>query len=142
MVPGYDLRIRAGVMRRTRALLILALLVFGTSPAGAALPSPTNRRVWVGPKPSDLDDRWAVFRDGRWLAFRDPESNIAIYDLRASRIRTLPVRLPDQQWRAVFAWSTDNSQLVFNRLKGHGEELVAIAIRGGHQRALASLDGP
>ena len=121
------------------------MLVFLVAPLHciAAEPrSPVVRRVWVGPKPGDFDDTWAVSRDGRYLAFRDSDSRIGVYDLRSSHSRTLPVRLPDQQWRVVFSWSPDSSQLAFNRAAEKGEELVAIAIGGTSQRTLARVDAP
>src|SRR5215471_19327804 len=121
------------------------MLVFLVAPLHciAAEPrSPVVRRVWVGPKRGDFDDTWAVSRDGRYLAFRDSESRIGVYNLRTSRLRTLPVRLPDQQWRVVFSWSPDSSQLAFNRVTENGEELAAITIGGTRQRALARVDAP
>jgi Tol biopolymer transport system component len=126
-------------MTHAYGFCILALLV-APQHCAAEPRSPLIRRVWVGPKPGDFDDTWAVSRDGRYLAFRDSESRIGLYDLHASRLRTLPVRLPDQQGRVVFSWSPDSSQLAFNRVTESGEELVAIPIRGTHQRALTRLE--
>src|SRR5947208_2878025 len=120
-------------------LCIMALLVAARHCIAAEPRSPVVRRVWVGPKPGDFDDTWAVSKDGRYLAFRDAESRIGVYDLRESHLRSIPVRLPDRQWRVVFSWSPDGSQLAFNRLTESGEELVAIRIRGMRQRVLTRV---
>src|SRR5262245_53568750 len=111
---------RMGNMGRAYGLCILALLVAPGFGIAAAQRSPVIRRVWVGPKPGDFDDTWAVSSDGRYLAFRDAESRIGVYDFRASRLRILPVKLPGEQWRVVFSWSPDSSQLAFNRFAENG----------------------
>jgi Tol biopolymer transport system component len=132
---------RMGVlMEWAYRLCILALLAAPGSVSAAGERSPVIRRVWVGPKPGDFDDTWAVSSDGRYLAFRDSESRIGVYDLRASRLRSLPVKLPEQQWRAGFSWSPDRSQLAFNRSSGQGEELVTVDIRRARQRVLKRVE--
>jgi dipeptidyl aminopeptidase/acylaminoacyl peptidase len=73
------------------------------------------RHVWTGPPPADLDDTWAVSPAGEVLAYRDEQSQLAVYEFSTGQKRLLSDRLPSDQSRTRIVWSPDDKQLAYNR---------------------------
>jgi Tol biopolymer transport system component len=67
-----------------------------------------------------------VSPDGNLLAYRDEQSQLALFDFTSNRKRSLGVDIPAEQWRLVLTWSQDGSRLAYNRHARDG--LVQIQI--------------
>lgn len=117
-------------------LIILATVISTAnkpqSPTETSAQVPTTvRQVWIGPPPADRDDTWAVSPDGNLLAYRDEQSQLALFDFTSNRKRSLGVDIPAEQWRLVLTWSQDGSRLAYNRHARDGlVQIQVIALDG------------
>lgn len=161
---------RQALLRRAGpAVLLLVLLLAGTSPVDAAFPGRNGRLVYSlgnggrggraaivlsGPaggrrraltagETLDISPRWAP-RGGR-LAFTritsDDTCRIVIIDARGHRLRTLPAAA---RCDSSPAWSPDGRRLVFERQRrdgSGGHDLWISSANGHHQRRLTRPQG-
>jgi Tol biopolymer transport system component len=103
-------------VRSTCALVTIAFAPTLVQPTDVSQrPPEIIRHVWTGPPPADLDDTWAVSPAGEVLAYRDEQSQLAVYEFRTGQKRLLSDRLPSDQSRTRIVWSADGKQLAYNR---------------------------
>jgi dipeptidyl aminopeptidase/acylaminoacyl peptidase len=103
-------------VRSTCALVMITFAPTLVQPTDVSQrPPEIIRHVWAGPPPADLDDTWAVSPAGEVLAYRDEQSQLAVYEFSTGQKRLLSDRLPSDQSRTRIVWSPDDKQLAYNR---------------------------
>jgi hypothetical protein len=77
-------------VRSTCALVLITFAPMLVQPTDVSQrPPEIIRHVWTGPPPADLDDTWAVSPAGEVLAYRDEQSQLAVYEFSTGQKRAL-----------------------------------------------------
>jgi Tol biopolymer transport system component len=109
------------------------------TPTESSVQSPTTvRQVWIGPPPADREDTWAVSPDGNMLAYRDDQSQLALFDFRAGSKRALDIEVPADQSQVVLQWSRDGRRLAYNRQAGDGRMQIRVISLDGRASELVT----